>query len=772
MNVDAGPNTDSQFAGRSLWRRYRLLVLVLATAFFILLPIMQIPRASAHEVIFPTRFESGTHISGQFMLFDQDDGSGYQQVTLHNLYTGEKRKITSTPTYKQSASLGGSLVIWEEKSIGDSAADWDMYVYDLSSGTEKKLDDASGVRSPSTDGEYIVWEKDGNIFVHNWAKGTTLTSIVEGVQPIVSKGKVLFRSTGGLHLYNLATGASNLVAPAPGGYNISSFAFHGNAALFIARNPDKGIQYGLLRFGGTKPEIQYLSPLIKTESHYSHMEVGDHYVTWVQEDKAGMNQLMAARIDDGSTIQLTQAKPGDPVSLPFGFIGDTLIWAERYVTLKSTPLQVEKSASDAPKYTPVPTPTPVERIPRPSFKSKLEIAPRTPERIAIETQIQVHVDGQKMKFDEQPFIENGSTLVQFRPIFEKLGLQIKWDGDTRTITGSADGVNIRLQIDQPAAVVNGASVQLEVAPKIQSDVTVVPLRFVGEATGRKVVWDEKLRAVYIIDPKTEGKLLYPSGTLMYEGQLKNGKMNGKGKLYREDGSLWYDAEFVNDTVEGLGTFVQREGFINDTGDDMSDFYYVGEIRQGIPDGQGRGYTPDGDLIYEGGFKGGKYDGNGKYYVNGELIYDGDFSMNQYDGYGKLYARGYLVYEGQFKANNHHGKGKLYDTSFRHTLDYEGEFKNDQFDGHGTSWGYVGSWVNGKKEGKGKEYNGSDLLEYEGEFHNNLREGYGRLFESHDRIYEGMFKNDIPEGKGKLMDGYGKVFFEGEFIGGNAQGFDK
>jgi hypothetical protein len=61
----------------------------------------------------------------------------------------------------------------------------------------------------------------------------------------------------------------------------------------------------------------------------------------------------------------------------------------------------------------------------------------------------------------------------------------------------------------------------------------------GEATGLKVLWDLNVKTVYIYDPASEGELYYSNGELQYEGQLKNGKMNGKGKLYREDGTLWY-----------------------------------------------------------------------------------------------------------------------------------------------------------------------------------------------------------------------------------------
>ncbi|MCY9666438.1 copper amine oxidase N-terminal domain-containing protein [Paenibacillus alginolyticus] len=38
--------------------------------------------------------------------------------------------------------------------------------------------------------------------------------------------------------------------------------------------------------------------------------------------------------------------------------------------------------------------------------------------------IHVQVNGSELVMDAPPYIDNGTTMVQFRPIFEKLGLSI------------------------------------------------------------------------------------------------------------------------------------------------------------------------------------------------------------------------------------------------------------------------------------------------------------------------------------------------------------
>jgi hypothetical protein len=117
-------------------------------------------------------------------------------------------------------------------------------------------------------------------------------------------------------------------------------------------------------------------------------------------------------------------------------------------------------------------------------------------------EIRVILDANPVPFSAPPFITNSTTLVQFRPIFERLGLQITWKEGTRTIIGQKKGVDIQLQIDNPVATVNGKSVTLPVAPTLVNGNTFVPLRFVSESVDATVEWIDDDRTV-IIDSKKE-----------------------------------------------------------------------------------------------------------------------------------------------------------------------------------------------------------------------------------------------------------------------------
>lgn len=111
--------------------------------------------------------------------------------------------------------------------------------------------------------------------------------------------------------------------------------------------------------------------------------------------------------------------------------------------------------------------------------------------------IQVVLEGQNVAFEVPPRIEDGTTLVQFRPIFERLGLTISWDEQQQIVKGKNSTLSIELQIGNDQALVNGQSYKLAQTPKIINDSTVIPLRFVGEVSGKDVHWDAYKQSIWI-----------------------------------------------------------------------------------------------------------------------------------------------------------------------------------------------------------------------------------------------------------------------------------
>lgn len=111
--------------------------------------------------------------------------------------------------------------------------------------------------------------------------------------------------------------------------------------------------------------------------------------------------------------------------------------------------------------------------------------------------IDVYYEGERLEFDKQPVIQQGTTLVPFRALFERLGLVVEWDAATKTVTGTKKDVRIQLRIGEAIAQVNEENKPLSVAPQNIDGTTYVPLRFVGEALGKEVEWDGRNRQIRI-----------------------------------------------------------------------------------------------------------------------------------------------------------------------------------------------------------------------------------------------------------------------------------
>ncbi len=112
---------------------------------------------------------------------------------------------------------------------------------------------------------------------------------------------------------------------------------------------------------------------------------------------------------------------------------------------------------------------------------------------AADNEPSVYLNGEKLTFDVNPYIENDRTLVPMRAIFEAVGATVEWDADNKTVYAirNKDGETrlVTLQIDNNTAYANGEAEELDVAALIKEDRTFVPLRFVIEALGEKVEWD-------------------------------------------------------------------------------------------------------------------------------------------------------------------------------------------------------------------------------------------------------------------------------------------
>jgi protocatechuate 3,4-dioxygenase beta subunit len=99
---------------------------------------------------------------------------------------------------------------------------------------------------------------------------------------------------------------------------------------------------------------------------------------------------------------------------------------------------------------------------------------------------------------KQPVKEiNGSLYVPFRDLFEALGLKVSWDAGTKQISGQSTNLMLQLKVGSRMVIVNGNAVTLSTAIDVHNGAAYVPLRFVGEHSGRVVLWEPIKRTVTI-----------------------------------------------------------------------------------------------------------------------------------------------------------------------------------------------------------------------------------------------------------------------------------
>ena len=124
------------------------------------------------------------------------------------------------------------------------------------------------------------------------------------------------------------------------------------------------------------------------------------------------------------------------------------------------------------------------------------------------------------------------------------------------------------------------------------------------------------------------KLYNDHGTLIYEGEIKDGKAHGKGRDYYPNGTtVKFEGEFRESNVHGKGKLYWENGTLK----------YEGKWENSKMNGKGKLYYQNGTLKYQGKFKEGSFHGKGKYYYeNGVLMHKGGFKNGKIHGYGKSY----------------------------------------------------------------------------------------------------------------------------------------
>lgn len=101
--------------------------------------------------------------------------------------------------------------------------------------------------------------------------------------------------------------------------------------------------------------------------------------------------------------------------------------------------------------------------------------------LAAEPPISLYLDENPFPMtDAAPEIRNDRTMIPLRALAERLGADVEWKGETSQIVLTRAGSTIIMIVGETAALVNGAVVQMDVAPYINSGGrTLIPARYVA-----------------------------------------------------------------------------------------------------------------------------------------------------------------------------------------------------------------------------------------------------------------------------------------------------
>lgn len=178
--------------------------------------------------------------------------------------------------------------------------------------------------------------------------------------------------------------------------------------------------------------------------------------------------------------------------------------------------------------------------------------------------IKVEVNNQQLIFDVEPTIIEGLPIIPVRAIFEFLDLEVSWDGTTKTVTGKNKDILIELQIDDVNAKVNDKVVKLDIPAVIINERTMVPAKFIGQATGSKLSWDENTKIVSI--NKSASNIEEYKSSLTYSNLVDptsqdevREAMELAGILAENIDSFFQDVNSFNSTIEEKS--LVEEGFI-------------------------------------------------------------------------------------------------------------------------------------------------------------------------------------------------------------------
>ncbi len=107
------------------------------------------------------------------------------------------------------------------------------------------------------------------------------------------------------------------------------------------------------------------------------------------------------------------------------------------------------------------------------------------------------IGGQDKTMDVAPFVSGDRSFVPIKYMGEALGADVSWGEVTQTVTIKKDNTVVVVPLGKKVIVVNGVEIPMDVKAMVRNDRTYLPAKYVAEAFGYTVDWDEATKTVKI-----------------------------------------------------------------------------------------------------------------------------------------------------------------------------------------------------------------------------------------------------------------------------------
>jgi len=157
-------------------------------------------------------------------------------------------------------------------------------------------------------------------------------------------------------------------------------------------------------------------------------------------------------------------------------------------------------------------------------------------------QIKIQLDGKELTFpDAQPCIQNNRTMVPISPLSKALGCTVKLDR-TGTVTITRAGDTIQMTFGDKTAYLNGQPIQMDVAPYVYQNRTMIPAAYVSKFFGQTIKMHKDLTVTIDEDKSLVGESNLENWALPMGSMLSqlNGTLTSEGPrrfgIYRRTSS--------------------------------------------------------------------------------------------------------------------------------------------------------------------------------------------------------------------------------------------